>query len=151
MTVKTLKISLGPSKLLAGLLIIAHGTGWISTWVIPLSLAFKGILLLPFLFSLIYFLWRDAWRRLPYSIIALEINADCSCRHLDYRGRWHEAVIVSDVLVNPWLTVFSLRMKNGRCLRHIVVLPDAVEPEAFRQLRVWLKWKCAAALQRSLN
>lgn len=142
MTAKMLKIQLGPSKILAGILILAHGIGWISICLIPLHLALLGVLSLPFVFSLFYFLGRDAWRRLPHSIIMFEINADCSCRYLDYQGRWHAAVIVPTILVNPWLSVLTLRINNRRHLRYIVVLPDAVEPDAFRQLRVWLKWKC---------
>lgn len=146
MTAKILKIQIGSSRVLAGLLVLGHGIGWASIWTIRLPWALQGILSLSFTFSLIYFLWRDAWRRLPHSIIALEINADCSCRHLDYRGHWHDSVLVSDVWVNPRLSVFSLRMKNRRRICHIIVLPDAVETEAFRQLRIWLKWKCVAIL-----
>jgi hypothetical protein len=48
-----------------------------------------------------------------------------------------EAVLRSVEVVEPWLTVFVLRTRSGRNVP-VVLLPDAVEVEPFRRLRVRL-------------
>ena len=40
--------------------------------------------------------------------------------------------------VFPWLTVLNFKLENG-CLRSVVIFPDSIATEQFRQLRVRLK------------
>lgn len=42
--------------------------------------------------------------------------------------------------VAPWLTVIRWRPRRARFDRTVLVLPDMLPPETFRELRVLLKW-----------
>jgi len=43
--------------------------------------------------------------------------------------------------VAPWLTVVRWRPDGARFTRTVMVPPDAVDPDAFRRLRVLLRWR----------
>jgi toxin CptA len=45
-----------------------------------------------------------------------------------------------DSLVTPYLTVLNVLPQGARFSRSVVILPDSLDAESFRQLRVWLKW-----------
>jgi toxin CptA len=55
-------------------------------------------------------------------------------------GEWHEAEILDSSFVAPWLTVLNLKQLQSGLIRHVLIVPDNVDPEAFRHLRVWLRW-----------
>jgi hypothetical protein len=61
----------------------------------------------------------------------------------DPSGTWLSAEMRRAAVPAGWLAVLTARDANGRS-RSAVILPDAIEPEAFRRLRVWLKWRDAA-------
>ena len=54
-----------------------------------------------------------------------------------------EASLISADLVEPWLTVLVLRRVSGRKVS-VVLLPDNVEADAFRRLRVRLRMPAKA-------
>ena len=49
------------------------------------------------------------------------------------------AVIGQGTVVLPWLVVLELRIQ-GRA-RFIPIAADALDPDAHRQLRLWLRWR----------
>jgi hypothetical protein len=54
-------------------------------------------------------------------------------------------IVCADSVVTPYLTVVRYRSNNASLLRHIftaplIILPDAIDVESYRQLRVWLRW-----------
>lgn len=51
-----------------------------------------------------------------------------------------EGRIVAGSFVAPWLTIVRWRPRGARFARTLPVLPDAVDAEAFRALRVVLRW-----------
>ena len=51
-----------------------------------------------------------------------------------------EGRIVDGSFVAPWLTIIHWRANGARFTRTLVVMPDAVDPEPFRALRVLLRW-----------
>ncbi len=55
-------------------------------------------------------------------------------------GSVREARILGSSFVAPYLTIVLLKPIARWRTRAVVILPDAVAPELFRQLRVWLKW-----------
>jgi hypothetical protein len=66
-------------------------------------------------------------------------------------GRWlittarptlSPAVLLPNSLVLPWLTVLVFRLEDGR-RRAVLLLPDNVEENAFRRLRVRLRYPVA--------
>ena len=51
-----------------------------------------------------------------------------------------EGRIVEGSFVAPWLTVVHWRPLGARFARTVLVLPDMVDAESFRRLRVILRW-----------
>jgi len=51
-----------------------------------------------------------------------------------------EGRIVAGSFVAPWLTIVHWKPRDARFTRTLAVLPDAIDPEAFRALRVILRW-----------
>jgi toxin CptA len=139
--VDTLTIAVGPSRRLAGLLVSMHGFAAAMFWLSPLPL-WLAISLMPlFAGSAWHTLRRDGFRTLRHSLIALRLDADCRCEFQTRAGAWHEAALLGSSFVSPYLTVLNLHSEGGRFARHLVILPDAVNAEDFRRLRVWLKWR----------
>ena len=62
----------------------------------------------------------------------------------------HCAALAAAVVCLPaaaWLAVLSLRDARG-LRRTAVVLPDALDPDAFRRLRMWLRWRPPGTAQQ---
>lgn len=108
--------------------------------MLPIPLWGKTVFGAVVLFCTFYHIARDALLRMPWSITALEVSSKGSLRYLPRAGDWIEAEVLGDSFVTPWLTVLNLRLPERRFARHVVVLPDAVDAEAYRGLRVWLRW-----------
>jgi hypothetical protein len=51
-----------------------------------------------------------------------------------------EGRIVDGSFVAPWLTIVRWRPHGSRFTRSLVVMPDAIDAESFRALRVILRW-----------
>lgn len=138
----TLKIEVGSSRQFATLLVAMHGFAAVIFWVVPLPYWLAAMLMPVFLGSAGYYLKRDCFRALPRSLVALRLQTDCRCDFQTRAGSWHEAVLLGSSFVSPNLTVLNLKPVGGRLAKHLVILPDAVDAEDFRRLRVWLKWRC---------
>lgn len=141
-----LSISLGPSRLLLVLLATMHGVAAGGLWLVPGPLWPKALLGLSLAASLVFHGARDAWRLLGRSAVALRLRSDCKCEIGNRLGGWQEARLLGSSFVSPYLTVLNLRPEGRRFARHVVILPDAVDADAFRRLRVLLRWKCSRGL-----
>lgn len=67
---------------------------------------------------------------------------------LDSTGQWQvgirgadpqSALLHREPFVSPWLTILCLRVADGRRFK-FVFTPDSAPPDAFRRLRVRLRW-----------
>jgi len=92
--------------------------------------------------SLAFYLRREGLRLAPKSIVSVSLHPDCRCAFQTRSGTRHEASLLGSSFVAPYLTVLNLRPSNGLLTRHVVILPDAVDAERFRKLRVLLRWRC---------
>jgi toxin CptA len=128
-----------PSRYLAVLLGIAHGS---VLGILPwLSLPFWARLLLAavLLGSLGYYLWREAGLRAADSCIGLVYATEAVTLQL-CNGEQVGGKIAPDSLVTPLLTVLRIVPEAGGGTRSVVLLADSMDREAFRQLRVRLQW-----------
>ena len=82
---------------------------------------------------------RAALHRAPHAVAGLELTADGRVAVAGPSGDWLTARLRSAAVPVPWLAVVTLRDALGQ-RRAAVVLPDALDREAFRRLRVWLRW-----------
>ena len=84
---------------------------------------------------------RHALLRMPDSVIAVEINSDNVLAVQLRRGGWRECDVLGSTYVASFLVILNLRETLSRNARRIMVLPDSMSADDFRQLRVWLRWK----------
>ncbi len=128
-----LHVAIGPSQRLRGLAGLVHVLAAFALWlaVSPRSIPFTTALLLALAAHAV---WQDMQLRAP-TVNAFEADDD-GCR-VRWRGAWHPAR-VREALVTEFLTVVHLSAGKRRI--DLVLLADSVDAEAFRQLRVWLRW-----------
>ncbi|MGH8600572.1 MAG: protein YgfX, partial [Burkholderiales bacterium] len=77
--------------------------------------------------------WRNA-------IVALEIGNEGVTIRERNAARWRPCHVLGTTFVSSHLTVLNLRLLKGGAVRHVVLLPDNVDQDDFRRLRVWLRW-----------
>jgi len=80
---------------------------------------------------------RDVLRRDPGSIAALVWEEGSRVRLTLRSGRETGATLRPFVFLQPWLVILHFRRDDGRAAR-LVLLPDMLDRETFRRLRVRL-------------
>lgn len=139
-SVKPLHVAVRPSRQLALLLGVACVSVAGLILLLPLPLWAMGWCLLLVFCAAAYHYQRHVWLRMPQAITALEVGSNGELRCLARAHDWCDAAVLGSSFVSPWLTVLNLRLPGRRLAQHVVLLPDAVEADAFRHLRVWLRW-----------
>lgn len=140
---ETLHVPIGASKRLTAWITAMHVFAGAMLWLIslPLWLALPAMPTLAA--SLAFYLCRECLRTSPAAIASLSLYQDCRCEFETKDGECHEAALLGTSFVSPYLTVLNLKPTESRLWRHVVILPDNVDGECFRKLRVLLKWRCA--------
>ena len=135
-----LRVAIGPSRILAAALAIAHLAALGVALVVTLPAWASLLIATTIMVSCASSILRLALQRSSNAIVELEAGegAHVSCRTRD--GQWRQGQALSSSFISPWLTVLSLRVAGAARARHLVILPDNVETEAFRRLRVLLRW-----------
>jgi toxin CptA len=136
-----LNIRLKPSGHLTLLISAVHVIAIGLFLVLPLPILLKVAATLAFCTSLAFYLKRYARLAAPNSIIALEAGEDCTCVIETRNGRRLHGILLPTSYVSASLTVLNLKAHGERLARHVVILPDAINSEDFRKLRVFLRWK----------
>jgi len=136
-----LSIQLQPSSRLAVLLSFAHCTAAGVFW--PLALPVMAKLIITFLLSgsLYYYLRRYVWLVSPRSIVALHLTGRSGCRMKTHADEYIDTVIDTSTFVASYMTVLCLRKERTKRYYTVVILPDSIDTDSFRRLRVWLRWK----------
>ncbi|SMB26691.1 conserved protein of unknown function [Sterolibacterium denitrificans] len=86
-----------------------------------------------------------AWQLLrlygPRRVVCLTLQRDgvVELQYHDDAATFVQGRVESQTTVMPWLTVLLLRSSSGRRLS-LTLLPDALDGEDFRRLRLWLRW-----------
>lgn len=133
------QFKLRPSLYLAALLAMAHGAALAALFPLALPAWTKAALSLVILFSLMYHMRRDALLTSGIAVMVLMLEQDKAVLTLRDGGQLTGQVL-GDSLVTPYLTVLNILPQGARLARSVVILPDSLDAESFRQLRVWLKW-----------
>jgi toxin CptA len=125
--------------------------------ILPVSAKLAGSAFL--VVSLVFYLRRYALLRSPDSAMYIELSEEMICTLETRRGHRVVCTLLGSSFVAPYLTLLELkplkrqettklpshpdRLKRwgGFFARSIVILPDAIDAEQFRQLRVLLRWK----------
>lgn len=152
-------VRLKPSRRLAAMLSVAHfaAIGLLWPLILPVSAKLAGSAML--VVSLVFYLRRYALLRSPDSVMNIELSEEMICTLETRRGDRIVCTLLGSSFVAPYLTLLELkplkrqestklpppsgRPKRRRRFfaRSIVILPDGIDAEQFRQLRVLLRWK----------
>ncbi len=139
-TAAPLAIALRPSWRLAYLLGAAHLAAVGAVVVLDLS----WWLTIPLVLALIAHGAAQAARvallRRADSVVAVEAGRASGVPFRTRDGVWHEGRLLGSSYVSPGLTILNLKPAGARGVRHVVIFSDAVDPDDFRRLRVWLRW-----------
>lgn len=74
------------------------------------------------------------------AVSALSLSQSSKLQLTYQDGRQVEVMVLASSFVTAYLTILNLRdLESGRQV-HLLLLPDNTDAEAFRQLRVWLRW-----------
>jgi toxin CptA len=134
------RIAIGPSRILAAVLGIAHGVALAALGVTAVPTWLKAVMGTALGLSCAWSVYSSALLRGRRALVELVVAEDggvwCRARN----GTEFEARLLDSSFVSPWMTVLNLRTDGEPRLRHMILVPDNVAPDAFRRLRVLLRW-----------
>jgi len=147
-TASMVRVELKPSRHIAALLAVVHGAGAVVVVPLDLPLAAKlaiGVLVLA---SFARAIWHYALLRGRHALTALDVheNGEAAVRARD--GEWRDARILGTSYVSPSLSAINLRLADACFAHHILLVTDNCDPEAFRRMRVHLRWGYQRTQQR---
>jgi len=134
-------IHLQSSCRLVTILCLAHLITASFLWPLALPLEVKAIIVVLLIISLLYYLRKDALLSADDAVIVLQLKEDMCCIVTTRSGQSITCRILGSTFVAPYLTVMNLQPAGKFFMRSIVILPDSIKVDEFRQLRVWLRWK----------
>lgn len=98
-------------------------------------------------------IFQHGLRRLKHAIVALHINPDNTVQLVRKDGQVCEVRVMPSTVVTPFLSVLHCRLQTGPWFNHVrfnpvrfkqvqylIIFTDAVEADAYRRLRVYLRW-----------
>ena len=118
---------------------LAYVLLFILSWPLKLMLSFLII------GSTIYTLFCHCLRLLPWSIVMIKVNIKNQIQLIRQDGQELDVTVLGNTLVTPYLTVLNCRCNQAELLQllfppRIVIFSDGVDAEAYRRLRVFLRW-----------
>lgn len=123
------------------MLIIAHCAVIPLVWFLSVALSFKCAAMLMVVISLYYYLEQDALLNFPRSVVLLTLTDGKNCMFKMRNGSEEESVVLGISYVSAYLTVLILHPMHHWSLRSVIIVPDNVDAEEFRRLRILLRWK----------
>lgn len=136
-----LRLELRPSLQLAALLACLYGGAVACVLIVPVAVWIHALAVAALSASGIHAVLLHARCALPASIRMLEMDENCACQLVDARGSRTDARLLPSSVVLPWLTVLAFSTASGR-RRTLLLVPDRVDADAYRRLRVLLRWRC---------
>jgi len=133
-----LHLDIGPSRLLGRGVILVHGVPLLM-WPVLQS---GGWLLLAVASTLLFSLvksWRlQVSRHHPDAVCSMVWGEENDCLLGLHSGEQEEVSMHTRAFILPWLVILHFNSRR-RHMRHLVLLPDMLDREVFRKLRVRLK------------
>ena len=133
------QFNLQPSIYFTIALVASHGVALAVLAPLALPLWARILPALLVLISLLYHVWHDAWLLALSSNKTLLLDGDMILL-VARNGDQVTARVLADSLVTPFITVLNLLPQGSYLARSVIILPDSLDAESFRQLRVRLRW-----------
>jgi len=131
-----------PSRLLGFCICLGHAIAIGALAALPVPKLAFILLLAVLLLSTAYYLQRHARLALANAWVGLQLEEDYlvlfNRRGDELRGR-----LLGSSLVMPHLVILNIAIPNYYQTQNVVLMPDSMDEESFRQLRVALKWGVA--------
>lgn len=137
---QALRVSLRPSFILAAILVIVHGAAIAVILMANMPPWLALIAIAALVINLGVSIWRNALTRGGNAVVEIGVASDTALSIRTRRGEWLECEVRGDTYVAWFLTVLNLRQIGTGKRLSVAILPDAIDAEDFRRLRVWLRW-----------
>ncbi len=138
---KSLLVHLKPSLTLTCLLTLVHGIAAILVNLLTLTPSIRLAVAALLIGSFIFYVRKDAQLISRSAVVKIEPFGKSGCYLTTRSGSRIACQILGDTFVASYLTVLLLKQEMKLFPLSVVILPDRVDPEEFRQLRIWLRWK----------
>ena len=148
-----LRISLRPSRLILSILLLAHGAAITTVLMVELPRWLQVIAIALLFAQCLVVVRRQAFLMGAEAATAIEVTSDHRLNVETRSSGWCEYDVLGSTYVTPYLTVLNLRRPGNRMAKHVPLLPDSLNADDFRKLRVWLRWKedSAKSSRRAAN
>ena len=133
-----IQISLKPSKLLLGLLLLVSMVCCLILAQLAVPLLIKLALIMLVIFSSVYLSLRDAWLSLPSAWKKLEVSSQGELKMTNQQGIVLTPKLAKHTVVFAWFIIINFKRTsflNG--LPPVILFGQGSEE---RKLRVWLRW-----------
>lgn len=133
-------VTLRRSRYLAAALLCAHIAA--GTVLIPLQIAleWKCVISILIFASFGHSMRLHAWLSARRSLTAFKLH-DREHASVQLRdGTWRDARVLATTYISSPLTVINVRLSGELRARHMVVLPDSLDDDEYRRVRVALRW-----------
>lgn len=130
-----------PSHRLAALLCAMHLVSFGLLWPLTISPWLKAAVTMLLVASLIHYLRQDALLTARQAVITFKLTEDKRCIATLRSGETVTGAVQGGTFAAPYLTVILYQPAAKFFTRSITILPDGIDAEIFRKLRVWLRWK----------
>jgi toxin CptA len=145
---KPIQLDFKPSILASGLFTLMSLGALAIVMLLAFSWQIKLLLSSMIIASAIYALLCHGLLLLPWSYVALKINMKNQLQLKRKNGQVLEVTAQPNSVVTPYLTVLNSCVKDATFMhrlldQHLIIFPDAVNADDYRQLRVWLRWAYA--------
>jgi toxin CptA len=117
------------------------GTSIAVALFLPAPAAARAALVSAILAAAIRSAQRHACREGPAALRQLTVDLAGRVEVVGADGSVRSGRLVDGCFVAPWLTIVRWRPEGARLCRTVAIAPDAVDADAFRRLRVLLRWR----------
>jgi hypothetical protein len=133
------RLRLGSSRLLAGMLIAGHLVGALCLPLLKWGVAWCWPAILAIGVSLVHGLRREAWRCAGMAVTWAHVDGRGRLLLTLRNGRKVDGRLLPGSFAAPVLVILRWRPENGGRVRHTVVAADGTVPASHRLLRVLLR------------
>jgi toxin CptA len=121
------------------IILFGHSVAIAALFFVPIPQLSFVLLLVVLLCSAVYFVLREARLFLADAGIALRLEGE---RIVLFNRKGDEMVgkLLRSSLVMPQIVILNIALPDRFWRKNIVLMPDSMDADSFRQLRVALKW-----------
>lgn len=137
----SLVLQLQPSRRFTLLLVFIHLVGITALLPLALHFLFKLAGSIALLGSAIFYAGRDTLICFSASVHSLELQNSQECKVSQRNHKVYETKILKNSFISPWFIILNLQKKETNQKQRIIVFFDMVPANAWREVRIWLRWK----------